>query len=77
MELATIGTENYIEIKMLIQKAFENEEHSNGDKQFLVKRIRKEKSYQKEFGVIALIDSEIVGYGLLSPVILCAKKGIY
>lgn len=45
MEIRTIETEDYAEIKVLIQKAFENEEHSDGDEQLLVERIRKEKSY--------------------------------
>ncbi|CCO12945.2 GNAT family acetyltransferase [Carnobacterium maltaromaticum LMA28] len=74
MEIRTIETEDYAEIKVLIQKAFENEEHSDGDEQLLVERIRKEKSYQKEFEVIALINSEIVGHGLLSPVIIEQKE---
>lgn len=74
MEIRTIETEDYAEIKVLIQKAFENEEHSDGDEQLLVERIRKEKSYQKEFEVIALINSEIVGHGLLSPIIIEQKE---
>lgn len=75
MKIRTIKTEDYAEVKTLIQQAFENAEHSDGDEQFLVERIRKEKLYQKELEVIAVMDSEIVGHGLLSPVSIEQKDG--
>lgn len=70
MEVRTIEVADYEETKRLIQQAFMDEEYSDRDEQFLVERIRKEALYQKEFEVIALVNSEIVGYGLLSPVFI-------
>lgn len=53
---------DYPEIYQLVKAAFEHAEHTNGDEQNLVERLRQSPYYIPELALLAELDGKIVGY---------------
>ncbi|MNU60176.1 acetyltransferase [compost metagenome] len=56
----------------LIQRAFENEEFTDHQEQFLVERLRNSDAFVPELSLVAEIDGEIAGYVLLTKLKIIA-----
>ena len=54
----------------LIKKAFEDEKLSDHKEQFLVQKLRQSNKFIPELSIVAEVESEIVGYILLTPIII-------
>lgn len=54
----------------LVQKAFEAEAMSDHQEQFLVERLRTSERFIPELSLVAEVDKKIVGYILLTPIIV-------
>jgi predicted N-acetyltransferase YhbS len=59
---------DYKSVYDLIEIAFKNDEFSDHREQILVERLRKSKSFIKEFSIVAEIKGEIVGHILLTKI---------
>ena len=57
---------DYKSVFQLIEKAFEKEEHSDHQEQFLVERLRKSDAFIPELSIVAEVGNEIVGHILLT-----------
>lgn len=53
---------DYEEIYSLVKVAFELEEHSDGDEQNLVNRLRNSDAYISELALVAELDGKIIGH---------------
>ncbi|MCL3782550.1 N-acetyltransferase [Prolixibacteraceae bacterium JC049] len=58
----------------LIEKAFESLEISDHKEQFLVERLRKSDAFVPELALVAELDQQIVGYILLTKVVIKNEK---
>jgi predicted N-acetyltransferase YhbS len=56
---------DYKSSEIVIEKAFENAEHTDHKEQFLVARLRKSEVFIPELSLVAELDREIVGHVLL------------
>ena len=54
----------------LIKKAFEDEKLSDHKEHFLVQKLRQSNKFIPELSIVAEVESEIVGYLLLTPIII-------
>mgnify|MGYP002410537600 CR=1 FL=1 len=54
----------------VVEKAFENEEHSDHREQFLVAKLRKSDVFIPELSLIAEINKKIVGHSLMTKLII-------
>ncbi|MCI0129669.1 N-acetyltransferase [Vagococcus sp. CY53-2] len=70
MKLRTIQTEDDKHVKEVITKAFEQSDHGHNGEATLVETIRELPTYNQELEVVALVDSDIVGHGLLSEAVV-------
>lgn len=61
-------TSDYAAVFNVVEKAFENEEHSDHQEQFLVERLRKSAAFVPELALVAELDGEVVGYILLTKI---------
>src|SRR3546814_4458689 len=52
----------------VIEKAFENEGHSDHREQFLVERLRKSTAFVPELALVAELDGAVVGYILFTKI---------
>lgn len=59
---------DYTEVFNVIKKAFENAEHSDGNEQNLVTKLRKSSSFIPELSLVADYNGKIVGHILFSKV---------
>ncbi|MDE6357391.1 MAG: N-acetyltransferase, partial [Eubacteriales bacterium] len=61
---------DYNEVFELIKKAFENAEHSDGNEQNLVTKLRKSTAFIPELSLVADYNGKIVGHILFSKIII-------
>ncbi len=59
---------DYNEVYNVIKKAFETAEHSDGNEQDLVVRLRKSKAFIPELSLVAVEENKIVGYILFTKI---------
>lgn len=59
----------------VIEKAFEKEENSDQNEQFLVERLRKSTAFVPDLSLVAEVDGAIVGYILLTKIKLNGEQG--
>ena len=57
----------------VVKSAFEDEEYSDHTEHFLVERLRKSIEFIPELSLVAVLDNEIVGHILLSPIKIVNK----
>ncbi|ASK30237.1 GNAT family N-acetyltransferase [Chryseobacterium sp. T16E-39] len=57
---------DYPQVFKVVEKAFENIEHSDHQEQFLVEKLRKSDAFIPELSIVAEIDNEIVGHILFT-----------
>lgn len=65
------------EIYSLVKKAFESAEHSNGDEQNLVNRLRNSENYIPELSLVALVDGIIVGHIMFTKIFITNEDRKY
>ena len=59
---------DYNEVYNVIKKAFETAEHSDGNEQDLVVRLRKSEAFIPELSLVAVEENKIVGYILFTKI---------
>ena len=59
---------DYNEVYNVIKKAFETAEHSDGNEQDLVVRLRKSRAFIPELSLVAVEENKIVGYILFTKI---------
>ena len=59
---------DYNEVYNVIKKAFETAEHSDGNEQDLVVRLRNSKAFIPELSLVAVEENKIVGYILFTKI---------
>lgn len=70
--------EDFNTVFKLIEEAFRNEEYSDHKEQYLVERLRKSDAFIPELSLVAELDSEIVGYILLTKItIIDSQKKLH
>jgi len=76
MDIKTATPVDYKQIEQVIREAFTSSEHGYGNEAELVEKIRDSTSFVAELEVVALENQRVVGYGLLSEVVVIddAKK---
>ncbi|USS88381.1 N-acetyltransferase [Fructilactobacillus hinvesii] len=67
VQLRTIQAVDYPVVNRLVFQAFQESEHGYNEENDLVKKIRVASDYQPNLEVVAAEESQIVGYGMLSP----------
>ncbi|RGI31833.1 hypothetical protein [Melissococcus sp. OM08-11BH] len=70
MKLRTIQTEDDKHVKEVITKAFEQSDHGHNGEVISVERMRDLPSDNQELEIVALIDNDIVGHGVLSEAVV-------
>ena len=65
---------DYKSVYNLIEKAFKNDKFSDHREQIIVERLRKSKSYIKEFSIVAEINGEVIGHILLTKIKINSKS---
>ncbi|WP_462258972.1 GNAT family N-acetyltransferase [Vagococcus teuberi] len=70
MKLRTIRNEDYKNVKEVITKAFEQSNHGHNGEATLVETIKELPTYNQELEVVAFVDNDIVGHGLLSEAVV-------
>lgn len=68
MRIRTEEAKDHKAVFDLIQRAFENEKHSDHNEQFLVERLRKSDAFVPELSLVAELSGGIVGYILLTKI---------
>lgn len=61
---------DYAVVFNLIEEAFRKESISNKNEQYIVERLKKTDSYIPELSLVAEVDYQIVGYILLSKIVI-------
>ena len=59
---------DFKEVYKLIENAFESAEHSDGNEQDLVEKLRKSKNFVKELSLVAELENKIIGYILFTKI---------
>lgn len=59
---------DFNDVYNLIKNAFISAEHSDGDEENLVNRLRESKNFVDDLSIVALDDKKIVGYVLFTKV---------
>ena len=59
---------DYKSVFQLLERAFENDLHSDHSEQFLVERLRKSSSFIPELSLVAEIQGIVIGHILLTPI---------
>ncbi len=59
---------DYANVYNVVQTAFANTEHSDGDEQNLVTRLRKSEAFVPELSLVAEVDGEIVGHIMFTKI---------
>lgn len=54
--------EDYLHIRALVEEAFARADHSDGDEQNLVERIRQTPEYIPELSLVAVSGDTVLGY---------------
>ncbi|WP_373998756.1 GNAT family N-acetyltransferase [Bdellovibrio bacteriovorus] len=68
--------EDIPQVQKLIEKAFENVEHSDGSEPFLVEKLRKSKNFIPRLSLVASgIGNEITGHILFTPIEIVRDDG--
>ena len=67
-EIRKENKNDYNEVYNVIKKAFETAEHSDGNEQDLVVRLRKSKAFIPELSLVAVEENKIVGYILFTKI---------
>lgn len=67
-------SKDYSAVFQLVEEAFIDEIHSDHKEQYLVERLRKSHSFVPELSIVAMIDSKIIGYVLLTKAKIKSKK---
>ena len=62
MHIRTEREEDYSQIYEVVKKAFEKAEHSDGNEQDLVEKLRKNKAYINSLSLVCEDNDKIVGY---------------
>lgn len=62
MHIRTEREEDYSQIYEVVKKAFEKAEHSDGNEQDLVEKLRKNKAYINSLSLVCKDNDKIVGY---------------
>lgn len=70
MKLREIQNEDYKLVEEVITKAFEQSNHGHNGEATLVETIRELPTYNQELEIVALIDNDIVGHGVLSEAVV-------
>ena len=70
MKLREIQNEDYKLVEEVITKAFEQSNHGHNGEATLVETIRELPTYNRELEIVALIDNDIVGHGVLSEAVV-------
>lgn len=65
------------EIVLLVKKAFQNAEHTDGKEHVLVERLQKSKNFIPELSLIARQDNQIVGYLLFTEIYIQFDENKY
>ncbi len=68
LEIRQENSKDYEQVYNVVKCAFELAEHSDGNEQDLVKKLRKSKAFIPELSLVAQIDKKIVGYILFTKV---------
>ncbi|MBO5455159.1 MAG: N-acetyltransferase [Muribaculaceae bacterium] len=68
LEIRQERESDYAEIRSVVRTAFLSAEHSDGDEQNLVDRLRKTSEYIPELALVAIYDGKIVGHIMLSKI---------
>lgn len=74
LKIEAIKPKDYQTVHDLVVEAFSNSEHGYHDEAKLVEKIREEATYNKELELIATLNNQIVGHGLLSEVLVKDDK---
>lgn len=75
INISTINEGNKLKVDKLIEQAFTNTDRGYGGEVDLTHKIREDIGYIKDLEVVATIDDEIVGHGLLSEVSIIREDG--
>ena len=67
-EIRKENKNDYNEVYNVIKKAFETAEHSDGNEQDLVVRLRKSRAFIPELSLVAVEENKIVGYILFTKI---------
>ena len=67
-EIRKENKNDYNEVYNVIKKAFETAEHSDGNEQDLVVRLRKSEAFIPELSLVAVEENKIVGYILFTKI---------
>lgn len=59
---------DYQTVENLIERAFKNAPHSDGNEHILVQKLRNSPSFMPELSLIAKVDNQIVGHILLTKI---------
>ena len=59
----------------VVERAFENEVHSDHREQFLVERLRHSAAFVPELALVAELDGSVVGYILLTKIRIVNEQG--
>lgn len=62
--------ENYQEVQDVVQKAFENAEHTDHSEQHLVGRLRKSEAFVPELSLVAIDGKKIIGQSMLTKIFI-------
>ncbi|MFB2118664.1 GNAT family N-acetyltransferase [Parapedobacter sp. 2B3] len=68
MNIRREDASDYEAVFNVVEKAFENEEHSDHQEQLLVERLRKSAAFVPELALVAELYGEVVGYILLTKI---------
>lgn len=73
INIAIETSSNYQEVQDVVQKAFENAEHTDHSEHHLVGRLRKSEAFVPELSLVATDGKKIVGHSMLTKIFI--KKG--
>lgn len=68
---------DYPKVFALVEQAFSTLEISDKTEQFLVERLRKSSAFLPELSIVAEIDNRVVGYILLTKIIIQNKESAF
>ena len=77
INIRTETPEDYGKTFEVIKSAFENEEMSDHQEQFLVERLRESEAFVPELSLVAELDGEIIGHILLTKVHIQSESSLH